>query len=131
MPYPLSLRRPLAGAAAVALLGGAGLAAVHVAGADAKTKPLHLSAKSKSIAYNKVRLTATHGRISIVFNNPNGSIAPHAVAIEGHGVDKDGKIVTAGHKSTLTVTLKKGTYTFYCPVGNHRAQGMVGKLVVK
>jgi uncharacterized cupredoxin-like copper-binding protein len=30
----------------------------------------------------------------------------------------------------VTVKLKKGTYTFYCPVDGHKAAGMKGKLVV-
>ena len=30
----------------------------------------------------------------------------------------------------MTVKLKKGTYTFYCPVDGHEAAGMKGKLVV-
>ena len=30
----------------------------------------------------------------------------------------------------MTVTLKKGTYTFYCPVDGHEAAGMKGKLIV-
>jgi uncharacterized cupredoxin-like copper-binding protein len=29
------------------------------------------------------------------------------------------------------VKLKKGRYTFYCPVPGHREAGMKGKLVVK
>jgi uncharacterized cupredoxin-like copper-binding protein len=28
------------------------------------------------------------------------------------------------------VTLKKGTYTFYCPVDSHAKAGMKGKLIV-
>jgi uncharacterized cupredoxin-like copper-binding protein len=30
----------------------------------------------------------------------------------------------------LTLTLKPGTYTFYCTVPGHAAAGMKGKLVV-
>ena len=29
------------------------------------------------------------------------------------------------------MTLKKGTYEFYCPVDGHKAAGMEGKVVVK
>ena len=34
-------------------------------------------------------------------------------------------------KTSVTADLKAGTYTFYCPVGNHRAEGMEGTLTVK
>jgi hypothetical protein len=44
---------------------------------------------------------------------------PHGIAIEGNGVDKDGAVVQPGGTSTVTVRLKPGTYTFYCPVGDH------------
>jgi uncharacterized cupredoxin-like copper-binding protein len=45
-------------------------------------------------------------------------------------VDKDGQIVTPGSKSTIIVTLKPGTYEYYCPVPGHKAAGMKGTLVV-
>jgi uncharacterized cupredoxin-like copper-binding protein len=55
----------------------------------------------------------------------------HAIAVEGNGVDKDGSTVNMGGKSTVTVSLKAGTYTFYCPVDGHKAAGMKGTLTVK
>ena len=60
----------------------------------------------------------------------NPSDVPHAVEIEGNGVDEAGKTVGKGGKSMATADLKAGTYDFYCPVGNHRAEGMEGKLTV-
>jgi plastocyanin len=38
--------------------------------------------------------------------------------------------VTKGGTSTVTATLKKGTYTFLCTVGAHAKAGMKGKLIV-
>jgi uncharacterized cupredoxin-like copper-binding protein len=61
----------------------------------------------------------------------NPSQIPHGVAVEGHGVDKDGQIVQHGGNSTVSVTLKPGKYTFYCPVPGHRQAGMVGTLTVQ
>ena len=60
----------------------------------------------------------------------NPSSLPHAIAVEGNGVDKDGQTVQKGGKSTITVDLKPGKYTFYCPVDGHRAAGMEGTLTV-
>src|SRR3990172_3771079 len=40
-------------------------------------------------------------------------------------------VVTAGDTATVEFTpTEAGTFEFYCSVGNHRAQGMVGKLIV-
>jgi uncharacterized cupredoxin-like copper-binding protein len=61
-------------------------------------------------------------------DNPSG--IPHAIAVEGNGVDKDGNTVQKGGTSTVTADLKAGTYTFYCPVDGHRAAGMKGTLTV-
>ena len=61
----------------------------------------------------------------------NPSDVPHAVAVEGNGVDKDGQTVTKGGKSTVTVDLKPGKYEFYCPVDGHKAAGMKGTLTVQ
>jgi uncharacterized cupredoxin-like copper-binding protein len=47
------------------------------------------------------------------------------------GAEKKGPNVGPGHTSKVTVTLKKGTYTFYCPVDGHKAAGMKGTIVVK
>ena len=55
---------------------------------------------------------------------------PHAIGVKGHGLNRKGKTVNKGGTSRVTVTLKKGTYTFYCPVDGHAAAGMKGKLIV-
>jgi len=40
--------------------------------------------------------------------------------------------VTPGTPTSVTfVADKTGTFEYYCSVGNHRAQGMVGKLIVE
>jgi plastocyanin len=56
---------------------------------------------------------------------------PHNLAIKGPGIDGQTSETFPGGKSgELTVTLQKGTYTVWCGVGNHRAQGMETKLEV-
>jgi uncharacterized cupredoxin-like copper-binding protein len=100
------------------------------AGAATKAKTLNLSAdKSGKLKFNKSKLTVTRGKVTLVMKNP--SDLPHAIAVEGKGIDKDGKTVQKGGTSKVTVTLKKGTYEFYCPVDGHKAGGMEGKLTVK
>jgi plastocyanin len=80
-----------------------------------------------SLKFDKTTLDAKAGSVTIDFDNP--SSVPHAVEIEGNGVEEETKTVT-NDKASVTVDLKPGTYDFYCPVGNHRAEGMEGKLTV-
>lgn len=54
----------------------------------------------------------------------------HDLTVEGYGVGT--KSVLPGTKTTVSFTADKtGTFIFYCSVGNHRAQGMVGSLIVE
>jgi plastocyanin len=107
-------------AAALALSGPS-------AGAAGQT--IRLKASSTALKFNKSRLSARAGRVTLVMSNPSG--ISHAIAVEGKGVDKDGRTVGKGGTSRVSVRLKKGTYEFYCPVDGHKAAGMEGKLIVK
>jgi plastocyanin len=90
---------------------------------------LTLAADQSELKFDKSTLDAKAGKVTITMDNP--SSIPHAVAIEGNGVDEDGETVTQGGKSTVTADLKPGTYEFYCPVDGHKQAGMEGKLTVK
>jgi uncharacterized cupredoxin-like copper-binding protein len=85
---------------------------------------------SGALKFDVSTLHAKAGAVTVQMVNPAGSGLPHGVAVEGHGVDKDSKIVQSGGTATLTVTLKPGTYQFYCPVKGHKAAGMKGTLIV-
>jgi plastocyanin len=82
-----------------------------------------------ALKFDKSSLDAKAGKVTITMDNP--SSLPHAVAVEGNGVDEDGDTVMQGGKSTVTVDLKPGKYEFYCPVDGHKAAGMEGTLTVK
>ena len=84
---------------------------------------------SGNLMFDKSALAAKSGKVTIDMSNP--SPLSHGIAVEGNGVDKDGKIVGKGGTSTLTLTLKPGKYTFYCPVPGHRQAGMQGTLTVQ
>ena len=90
---------------------------------------LSLSADPSQLKFNKSALSAKAGKVTIDMKNP--SALQHNVAIEGNGVGVAGKIVGTGGTSTVTATLKPGTYTFYCAVDSHRQAGMQGTLTVK
>jgi plastocyanin len=92
-------------------------------------EPITLTADpGGSISWEPAELNASAGEVSIEL--VNDSSTPHAVAIEGNGVDESGDQVT-GDSATLTVELEAGEYTFYCPVGQHRDNGMEGQLLVE
>lgn len=84
-------------------------------------------------AFNVTKLSAKAGKVTITMKNP--SSVPHTIAIEGNGVDESGTGGAAGvgqgQESTVTASLKAGTYTYYCPVDGHKASGMQGTLTVK
>jgi uncharacterized cupredoxin-like copper-binding protein len=54
----------------------------------------------------------------------NQSAEVHNLFIEGPGVNRAADApVAAGQSATLEVTFQPGTYTFYCPVLDHRTRG--------
>jgi len=83
------------------------------------------------LEFSKKALTAKAGQVTVHMRNPAGNTLPHAIEVEGQGLEEAGDTVTAPATSTVTATLKPGKYEFYCPVGNHREQGMEGTLTVK
>jgi plastocyanin len=90
---------------------------------------LSLPADPSQLKFDKTALSATAGTVTIVMKNP--SQLQHDVAIEGNGVNEQGKVVGHGGTSTVTATLKPGSYTFFCTVDSHRQAGMEGTLTVK
>jgi uncharacterized cupredoxin-like copper-binding protein len=86
--------------------------------------------ESSGLSFDKKSLTAKAGSVTLTMDNPSGNGQPHAIAVEGNGVDKDGQTVQPGGTSSVTVTLKPGTYEFYCPVDGHKQAGMKGTLTV-
>lgn len=55
----------------------------------------------------------------------------HSFEIEGNGIEQELEShLQPGETGELTVSLQAGTYTVYCPVGDHRDEGMVTTLRV-
>jgi plastocyanin len=77
---------------------------------------------SASVAAGKVTFTATNA----------GSI-PHALEVEGKGLERKTPLIQPGETATLTLTLKSGSYEIYCPVGDdsHKKLGMETHLNVE
>jgi plastocyanin len=72
------------------------------------------------------RQTVPRGKVRFVMGN-TGAIVHNFDLI---GV-KVGAYLVSGQRATMTVTLKKGTYTYVCSVKYHASQGMQGTLRVR
>jgi uncharacterized cupredoxin-like copper-binding protein len=81
-----------------------------------------------ALKFDKSSLTAKAGKVTVVMDNP--SDLPHAVEIEGNGVEFKGETVEEGGVSKASGELKPGKYEFYCPVDSHKQAGMEGTLTV-
>ncbi len=80
-----------------------------------------------AISWDKSELTASAGTVTIKL--VNDSATPHAVEIEGKGVEEESDTVTEGD-AEVSAELEAGEYEYYCPVGTHR-QTMMGTLTVQ
>lgn len=69
------------------------------------------------------RASFTPGTYTFVAKN-DGSIL-HALAITGPGVaDRATGDIGPGQSASLRVTLRRGRYDVFCPVGDHKMEGM-------
>ena len=85
------------------------------------------------LAYTAKTATATAGPITITMTNASG--IPHNLALQV-GTGQTGQLlghtpITAKGTESLKLTLKAGTYTYFCQVPGHRQAGMFGTLTVK
>ena len=82
----------------------------------------------------QLKFTASSAKASggaLTITSKNGSAVPHNIALQGNGVNAQGPVGQGGHVSSINVTVKPGTYTFYCSVPGHEQAGMKGVLTVK
>ena len=81
-----------------------------------------------ALKFDKTTLSTKPGKTTVVLDNP--SSVPHAIEVEGKGVEAEGETVEKGGVSKVTVDLKAGEYEYYCPVDDHAQAGMEGTLTV-
>jgi uncharacterized cupredoxin-like copper-binding protein len=102
--------------------------------ADTGSAPAESSGGGTKVSLTEFKITPKDGTAKAgkaTFDVSNDGQVPHALEIEGKGVEEETDVLQGGDKATLEVDLKPGEYEWYCPVGNHRQQGMEGKLTVK
>jgi plastocyanin len=88
------------------------------------------------LAYVTNKASAKPGSVTI--SMPNASGVSHNIAIEPgtHGSSGGGPVLGASSfitkgSTSVSISLKPGTYTFFCQALGHRAAGMFGTLTVK
>jgi plastocyanin len=107
---------------------GGGSASESSGGGGGGATKLKLTADpGGALKFDKTSLSAKPGKVTITMDNPSST--PHAVEVEGNGVEEETKTLTKG-TADVTVDLKAGKYEFYCPVDGHRQAGMEGTLTV-
>jgi plastocyanin len=111
-------------------LASAGQAQVSNKAAVEQNGQLNIPANpTGALAFLYSKATANAGSVTLVM--PNKSPITHDISVKGNGVTQQGPRVGQGGTSKITVSLKPGTYTFYCSVPGHEAGGMKGTLTVK
>jgi plastocyanin len=84
-----------------------------------------------NLRYQESTLQAKAGNVEFDFTNPDTSL-PHNFCLQSSSGQQFGCSGTVtGSSDTLSVSLKPGTYTYYCNVDSHQQAGMTGTLSVK
>ena len=93
--------------AAVSALGVGGVVS-QASGKPAAAKTLKLkAAASGALKFNKKTLHAPAGKVTIRLRNPSGSGKPHAVEIEGKGVEKESKTIQPGGRTSVSARSRR------------------------
>lgn len=111
------------------------LAVLALTGAAVAGVVAHASASKTTIRVTerefKIGLSARSAPAgAVVFQITNTGRYTHALAIAGPGVSKKTAMIKPGKTATLTVTLRSGSYSLWCPIPGHAAQGMKAALTV-
>lgn len=81
-----------------------------------------------NFAFDKKEIRVKEGQtVKIVFTSESGF---HDWVVDEFSA-RTGQVMTGGVTEVTFVASKKGTFEYYCSVGAHRANGMVGQLIVE
>jgi plastocyanin len=121
MPTPLRRAFAVTALAALALFASACSNTEPVESSSPPADATRIAVSATEYAYDVSATTIEAG--AIVFDLTNDGAMDHDLVLEG-GPGGGTEIIAPGETDSLSVTLEPGTYTLYCSVGNHRAQGM-------
>lgn len=113
--------------AGIVLSGGA---LIHQVAHGAAGHGNQLTARLSEWKIELSQATVAAGLVTFTASN-SGSI-PHALEVEGEGVEKQTELIQPGSSATVTLNLRPGRYEVYCPVGesSHKKLGMATELKV-
>lgn len=96
--------------------------------ADQQTNTKEITVTGQNYSFSPSTITVKKGdTVKITFKNADGI---HDVRIDEFNAAT--KIITTGQETAIQFTADKvGTFEYYCSVGEHRAMGMKGALVVE
>jgi uncharacterized cupredoxin-like copper-binding protein len=103
-------------------------AATAPAAAAGQTLSLATNAEGQ-LRYNTTSLSAKAGKVSIDLTNA-APLSHNVTVASASGTVVGATPTFQGGSKTLTLSLKPGTYKFYCSVPGHRMAGMEGTLTV-
>jgi uncharacterized cupredoxin-like copper-binding protein len=120
------VKRPIVlSTAAVVAAGAVALPLATASGHRAHAAGGSIRVSGKEFHFTLSRSSISHGRVTFSFKN-NGHLK-HDFKIAGHKT----RVIRPGKSTSLTVSLRKGRYTYICTVSGHAAAGMQGRLTVR
>ena len=117
------------GALALAGCGsGSDKAATTDGGSTTSGQTIEISETEFALDPSSVQVDETG---TVTFRVTNDGAIAHALEVDGDDFEEETGTIEPGESAELTVDLRqKGSYELYCPIGDHREQGMEGELVV-
>jgi plastocyanin len=115
--------------------GGSGGGGSASGGSTSESSSGGGAAGTVSISETEFKLDPADAKVDkagkVTFKVTNDGQITHALEVEGPGEEAKTGAIQPGKSATLSVDLSKaGTYEMYCPIGNHKQQGMEGKIAV-
>ncbi len=104
-------------------------------GSDGPGPPKEAPVATIDVRETEFKLEPANPRIEkpgvVEFKVENAGQTVHALEVEGPKGEVETEEIQPGKSTTLRANLTEpGEYTWYCPVGGHKDQGMEGKITV-